>query len=469
MEGLAKEALRRLPLAEAVLRLFHYVYAEDFLRGVYERHRGRSYEAMISFAGMVRLMADALLEHDGSGNQSFQRARLAGELKASPRAAYGKLGRVPLSLSMGLLTEAGARLRQLYPASVAATHVPVSLRGMEVLFHDGKKLKHLERRLKVLRDVKGLMLGGKLVVTQSLSTGMALVMNASPDGEAADTPLVPGLLEQARGLIAGPRLHVGDRGFCDLNQPGWFAADPQDHFVIRWHKKVGFHLDESRSAVAGIDRYDRAYEETWGWIGGPKDTRRRYVRRIRLKRPDASEDVIILTDLVDADKYPADDLLEVYLHRWGIERMFQQITEVFHLKKLVGSTPQATVFQAGFCFLLYNMIQLVRAYIAEGQQMPTKDISTEKLFYDVHREMIGVAVVIGMEPLLDLARSWTTAHCQKRLAELLHGKWSELWRKAPSNTHKSPQNKNKRYLPGGHGSVYRLLQQSRTVPAKRVT
>jgi hypothetical protein len=31
------------------------------------------------------------------------------------------------------------------------------------------------------------------------------------------------------------------------------------------------------------------------------------------------EDVILMTDLVDAAAYPAEDLLEVYLSRWGIE------------------------------------------------------------------------------------------------------------------------------------------------------
>ena len=48
----------------------------------------------------------------------------------------------------------------------------------------------------------------------------------------------------------------------------------------------------------------------------------RAVRRIHLKRTDG-EDVIVPTDLLDADAYPADDLLEVYLQRWGIERMVQ--------------------------------------------------------------------------------------------------------------------------------------------------
>jgi len=44
--------------------------------------------------------------------------------------------------------------------------------------------------------------------------------------------------------------------------------------------------------------------------------------------------------------------------RWTIERVFQQITEVFNLQHLIGTTPQGTLFQLAFCLLLYNMLQL---------------------------------------------------------------------------------------------------------------
>ena len=45
--------------------------------------------------------------------------------------------------------------------------------------------------------------------------------------------------------------------------------------------------------------------------------------------------------------YPAEDLLAVYLKRWGIERVFQKITEVFHLERLLEHA-EATIFQAAF-------------------------------------------------------------------------------------------------------------------------
>ena len=52
MEGFDKEVCRRLPLAEAALRMLDYVCQEEFLQEVFAKHHGRSYEDLITFAMM---------------------------------------------------------------------------------------------------------------------------------------------------------------------------------------------------------------------------------------------------------------------------------------------------------------------------------------------------------------------------------------------------------------------------------
>lgn len=462
MEGFAKEVASRLPLGEAVLRLFDYVCREEVLAGIFDEYRGRSYEDEIKFPLFVQLIADALLKHDGSGRKSFQRAEINGDLTTTIRAAYGKLARVPLSLSIGFLLTTSSALSQLYPRSIAGQDVPACLRALEVIYYDGKKLKHVAKRLKALQKVRGHVLGGKVVVAQSLSTGLALAMSAHEDGETGDQPLVPEVLTEVQGVVSDPRLHVGDRAFCDLTQANLFTAQPGDHFLVRWNRRLQFHRDDRRKTKTGLDRRGLTYQEDWGWIGQEGDPRRRYVRRIHLVRPGKDEDVILLTDLIDSNQYPADDLLQVYLQRWGIEQTFQKVTEVFHLDTLIGSTPQATVFQAAFCLLLYNMIQVIRAFVAEGQQIALQQISTENLFYDVQRQLIAWNEVLPVQVTVRLlSTTWTPAQVANRLRQLLHGQWSECWRKAPSNTHRKPP-PNTDYLKGGHNSVYRILQKARS-------
>ena len=460
MDGsFAREVANQLPLAEAVLRMFDQITQPDFLDPVFEEYRGRSYESEITFPLFVNLIADSLLQHHGSGRQSFLRSIENGELDASVQAAYGKLRRVPLSLSIGLLSESSARLHDLFPSEIAANEIPDSLQGIEIFFHDGKTIKHVAKRLKVLEKLKGKVIGGRLVVTQSFSTGMAVAMGASEDGESGEQPLVPDVLAQTRAAFPNvSRLHVGDRQYCDLIQMKRFTAD-DDHFLLRWNRKLKFYRDERWEPLTGVDRYGRKYTEDWGWVGSGKN--RRYVRRIHLHREKGKEDVILLTDLLEPDEYPADDLLEVYLQRWGIEQMFQKVTEVFHLQTLIGSSPRATVFQASFCLLLYNMTQVIRAYIAEGAEREVNEISLELLFYDVHRQLTAWTEVLKPKHTVELlSTTWTPAQVVRRLQQILHGEWSDRWIKSPSNTHKNSPKQRDEYPTGGHISVFRVIQEA---------
>jgi hypothetical protein len=115
LDAYALDTLQRLPLADATLSLWAYVLQPTFLGQVFARYHGRSFEDTLTFARFVDLIGDALLEHEGSGRQSFTRAQEQGTLATSPEAVYGKLRRVPLSLSLGFFTEGTVRLRALLP------------------------------------------------------------------------------------------------------------------------------------------------------------------------------------------------------------------------------------------------------------------------------------------------------------------------------------------------------------------
>jgi hypothetical protein len=458
MDPFTLETLRRLPLADASYRLLAFITQPDFLAALFDRHRGASYEKVISFPQFVYLIGDTLLEHQGSGHKGFGRAQDDGLLDASLKAVYGKLARLPLSLSRGFLAETTQALRAVGPTA-PTLELPPSLSAFTVVAIDGKKIKHVAHRLKILRNVRGHVLAAKLLVALDMRSGLAVALEADPDGEVSDAPLVPGLLAQVRAQFAGPRLFVEDRQFCDLVQPGLIRAGG-DHYLIRYNAKVSFQRDAAVPVRHGVDARGRAYQEEWGWLGAAKDKRRQYVRRITLERPD-DEAVILLTDLLDADQYPAVDLLEVYLQRWGIERVFQRITEVFHLRRLIGSTPQAGVFQAAFCLLLYNVLVVVRGYISAAQQREAETISLENLFYDVQRQMVALHEVVPAEQIIEaFGQRRVAGQLRRELEELLSGQWEERWQKAGVSQRKGPAGP-KVYVKGGHTSVYRLWQKAR--------
>jgi Transposase DDE domain len=450
------KAVARMPLAESVLTTWRFIADESYLNELFEEHRGRCYEKILSFSSIVYLTRDALLEFNGSGHKAFQHARDSKALETSLAAAYGKLGRLPIPVSMALLSGCTARLREIYPeAEVAQTAVPQSLARYRPIVLDGKAIKRVAKRLKPLRGRAGGFLGGRALVAMDLRSGLALDMHADPDGDANDTRFVGDLVPKVRGLVTGPLLWLVDSGFCDLTQTIHFTADPDDAFLVRYHPKVPFFSDPERPAREGRDRHNRQYREEWGWLGNSKNKKRRYVRRIVLIRP-REKDVILVTNLCDADVFPAEDLLEIYLKRWGIERMFQQVTEVFGLSHLIGTKPEGTIFQFALCMLLYNTIQVVRGVIATSVNRSREEISTENLFEDVKREMIAWNVVIEPEVTIEhFEGKWTALRAKVRLSELLKDQWQDRWLKARRKKKAPPPPKEQKR---SHGSVFRVLE-----------
>ncbi len=251
-------------------------------------------------------------------------------------------------------------------------------------------------------------------------------MGAHPDGESNELRLVPEVVAQLQQRPGGPRLWVGDRLFCDLTQTGRFTANG-DHFLVRYHPKLHFHPDAERGVRQGGDAGGRPYCEEWGWLGAATDPRRRYVRRITLTRS-TDEPLILVTDLLNADRYPAVDLLAVYHGRWGIETVFQTVTEVFPLKHLIGSTAQAGIFQMAFCLLLYNMIHVLHVAAAEGWE--AADVSLEKLFEDVEKELIAWTVMVEpMATVTVLGALPSVAQVRQQLTKLLANVWKDHWLK----------------------------------------
>ena len=452
------EVLSRLPLAKAVLLVMRHACDADHLNAIFEEHRGRCYEMLLKFSALVDLVGDALLEHEGSARKAFRDGRNNGQLAVSDQAAYGKLRRLPLEVSQEFLSKTTIRIQELLPDEVV-TPLPKSLLNLQVFAVDGKKVKKLAKRLKPARGVDGKVLGGKTLVARDLHFGTAVAMQAHPDGEANDTPLVPGLLRQIKELYPdGDCLWILDSQFCDLTTPRRIRAC-EHQFLVRYHPKVQFHRDDSCEIRQGVDSRNRDYHEDFGLLGSPRNKSRMLVRRIVVPRADKS-DLILITSLLDMDAFPADDLLTAYAARWTIETMFQQITEVFNLQRLIGGTAQASVFQCAFCLLLFNIIHLLRIHLSVEHDQEIDDISTKNVLADIQDQLTVVRILLPTSKIVEqFAVNLTATQARHQIQQLLRSVWQDHWNKAPKNP-RGPRPK-LRKISGGHTSIFRLIKQYR--------
>jgi DDE family transposase len=464
MSSFDREVCHRLPLADAAFRLLDYILDDATLEQVYEHGRGRSYQDILGFPTFVRLVGDALLAHRGSAHQCFCKAREEERLDTVVEAVYGKLRRVPVPLTQDFFRVSAARLQEVLPT--ATSPLPESLTAFEVLRFDGKKLKHVVKRLKPLRSLKGQVVGGKLLVVQNVATQQVLALEATEHGEAADNPLVPGAVAQVRSLAAArPRLWIGDRAFCEFKTLSLLATEP-DHVVVRYHARCRFHPDPAVPARTGRTAQGWSYREEWGWLGDPQQRRR--VRRITLDRPHDTA-LIVVTSLLDADAYPAEDLLTIYHRRWGIESLFLRVTQTFHLRHLISGAPRATVFQGAFCLLLYNVIVAIQGYLAVAAERVPESISTHNLFGDLKEELTAWTRLLDVETTCRLLRDTHAANAaalKQYLHQTLARVWTERWVKAKT-TQRPPPGPPRWYLKGGHSSAAKILRgEHEVVPIK---
>jgi len=470
--GFFRAILARLPLADAVLHLLGYALNEPFLSACFAKHRGHCYEDTLSFAKLVEILTDALLVHRGSARQALLEAEKKDNLPTCKEAFYGKLRRLPLALSSAFMTEASQRLNDLLP--VQTNPLPTSLQGYQVRIIDGKKTKHIAKKLKVTRARAGQLFGAKLLAAYDPATRLIQTVAAHADGEKNDAPLVPDLLAQARQQASDkPIINVADAQFCDLVQMHHYRK-AGEHFALRYHPKVHFHADPAIPKRTFTDVKGRPLVEEYGWLGSPTDKRRSWVRRVTWQRTD-HKDMSVVTDLTDrspghdvaaAEPIAAAALIDLYLTRWKIETVFQDVTVVFGLRKLIGSTPEATAFQAAFCMVVYNAIQVVKSYLAALQQpkpLSVDDVSNTMLFTSIIKQLTAVAALVPAASLAELVvppptATATRAYLHQRLARVWEPGWKKARNRQPRTYGPKPKGS------GAHTSVFRVLQEHKQDP-----
>src|SRR3954470_11001390 len=244
---LSAAVLEKLPLADSVWRLLQFTMDDPWLEDLRARNRGRCYERDLQFSTLAHLIADALLEHGGSGQQAFERAQEMEILPVSITSAYEKLGNLPVAVSETLLEEGTRRMNAVLPEVPAVDPLPDCWADHELFGADGKAIKHVKRLLKPWRGLQAGILGARASVGLDLRTGLAVAMVGHLDGEAGEAALTVALLPRL-AAAAGPNrpwVVVLDRLYCNLSFPQE-VLKAGGHFVIRYCTNTTFVPDPAR-------------------------------------------------------------------------------------------------------------------------------------------------------------------------------------------------------------------------------
>jgi hypothetical protein len=265
-DAFSAAVLEKLPLADSVWRLLHFTMDDPWLEDLWTRHRGRCYERDLKFSTLAHLIADALLEHGGSGHQAFERAKEVEMLPVSITSAYEKLGNLPVPVSEVLLAEGTRRMNAVLPVIPAIDPLPGCWADFEVFGADGKAIKHVKRLLKPLRGLQAGVLGARASVGLNLRTGLAVAMVGHLDGEAGEAALTEVLLANlARAAGQRPWVVVLDRLYCNLNFRA-AGVESRGHFLIRYCSKTTFVPDDTPGRRGEAATPQGIGSCKWGWL-----------------------------------------------------------------------------------------------------------------------------------------------------------------------------------------------------------
>jgi hypothetical protein len=247
----------------------------------------------------------------------------------------------------------------------------------------------------------------RVMVLFSLLSGAVLSV-VTGDLRTAELPM----LYQMFHLLAPSDILIADRGF------GNFVL-----LALLAHFKPGVDfIGRSARRVDGRRRLKRLGQGDWlvAWKKGnnpslwlpasvwallPKEITVRivrgscYVKGFRVRR------VTLVTTLLDAERYPAPEILQAYLRRWRLEMCLDDLKTTLEMEMLRSRSPQMLQKEIYAHLIAHNLIRCTMAQAATEHAAPLERIS--------------------FKGTLDALRQFTQAMTQARTKK----KRSELWGK----------------------------------------
>ena len=144
MDDFQREALRRLPLAEAVWTLLRHVVSPEFAAALFDRGRGTGYDGGLSSCTLVELTTDRLGRRRSTGSLLAHRRTPGGttSLRSSTVRQFG-------STSGGLFLDRQELIRQLdvarSPEQGATAASRIALRTLDARLKEGSVAKAIRQ------------------------------------------------------------------------------------------------------------------------------------------------------------------------------------------------------------------------------------------------------------------------------------------------------------------------------------
>jgi hypothetical protein len=230
-----------------------------------------------------------------------------------------------------------------------------------------------------------------LVISLAVGTVLEAAVGPYKGKEASEL----GLLRQISGILQRGDIALGDRFFSSY----WVIVDSQARgadVVFRLHqtRKPDFRRGRRLGPHDHIVTWPKAQRPDWmspaEYAKMPMELKLREIR-VRIKDPGKrTRTIVIVTTLLDATKYPASALANLFRQRWNAELDIRSIKTTMAMEMLRTKTPDMVRKEIGMHLLAYNLIRGVMAEAARGREVQPRELSfngarqTMRAFEETH-------------------------------------------------------------------------------------
>lgn len=375
--------------------------AQDFigsnLNRIFDDNRELQYDYVATFAAVAATVADVALNFSDNFNQAYKEHKE--ELEVSRQSFYAKTRGVEPTVSEALVLHSAERAIEMQEAlDFDAWEL---LPGYRCLSVDGNVLAKSDKRLKVLREVKGAPLPGKIVARFDLQRQIFDRAYVLLDGHSQESTCCDRIVDD----LAPKDVLIADRHYCIVPFLTKIAK-ASGFFVIRQHGRLKGVLLGKRKRI-GRTSTGVAYEQEMQ-LSAADDAMT--VRRItvELDKPtrDGDEVIHVLTNL--PTEVAATAVAELYRHRWEEETAFNVLQMTLTCEHTGIGHPKAATFLFCMSVVAFNLRQTIFAALyATHDEEAVGETSHFHVSKNVSDKTEGMLIAITEEEWDDLIPSTT--------------------------------------------------------------
>jgi len=174
---------------------------------------------------------------------------------------------------------------------------------------------------------------------------------------------------------------LADRGFCSYAEIAWMQKRGVDT-VVRLHqrRKTDFRCGRILGRQDHLVTWSKPAQCSRGlrkkdYRQLPETLRLREIRYQVAVNGFRTQEITLATTLLDSERYPAEDLADLYFQRWEVELDFRHIKTTMHMEEVRGKTPDIVRKEIWTHLLAYNLIRSVMWQAAASGNVSPRRIS----------------------------------------------------------------------------------------------